>query len=138
MSEEKPEFPRKGSSHSGTDVAYTAEFSPKINMNGPNVRFGKPYIEGEWYPIETIIVPAKYGVPCKEVYPGHELRGFFEKAGAETIRWMFLARRDELVSGMFFKTRIVKHEIKYSYEETAVGVAEDENKTPLDQDGEGA
>jgi len=137
MSEEELEFPRKGSSHSGTDVAYTAEFSPKVNMNGPNVRFGKPYIEGEWYRVETVVVPAEYGVPCKKVIPGYELKGFFEKAGAEAMRWMFLARRDELVSGMFFETRIVRHEIKYNYEETAVGV-EDENKTPLDQDGEGA
>lgn len=124
---QEDEFPKKGSSHSGTMSAYTAELSPALDMNAPHTSTTlgirqSPWLKGHWYPIPIADCPSTYGVSSLKTEDGHELKGFFSRAGAEALRWSFLAHNGTGISLLNFKTRIIEHRIASTYEETAVGV----------------
>ncbi len=119
------EFPKKGSSHNESMSAYTAELSPAFDMNAPSTapKFGqRPWLKGHWYPIPIADCPSTYGVSSLKAEDGHELKGFFSRAGAEALRWSFLDNNDPGLSILNFKTRIIEHRITSTHQETAVGV----------------
>lgn len=111
------EFPKKGTSGSGTDTGYTVE-ARYTGSQGSVVIDGVIYT-AKWtrlHPKESPI-----GVP-----PHHRYSAWLRQCGlmsypaAQAIRWWFHAIADVDFKNLCLETRIIKHKVEYSFSEEAV------------------
>ena len=114
------EFPKDGKRHEGTEVAYTAEFSPKSHDFQVSERLWVK--RGEWSRIPTEVRENGCGVPCYQpmLVRAADTKGYFEKEGAKAVAYWFLS----LTFPGEFDVRIVEHEIKSSMSFTAISAEE--------------
>lgn len=109
----KDEFPRKGSSGSGSTPAYSVQarymFGEPQEVNGV-------FYHKEWKTIRFDV--AKVGVPSG--FTAHEEAarlGLLDYAAAQALRWWFHASLGA-TGACSFETRILKHLVTHSYEDT--------------------
>lgn len=114
----KPDvFPQKGTSGSGDAHAYTVQarmayFEPKqICGHLLDTRWRTIYFE-----------QSPVGVPAQSRYSPWSgcLPGMMTYEAAQALRWWFMANAAHTFDHFCLETRLVKHEIKYSFEEQAV------------------
>lgn len=111
------EFPKKGSSGSGHETAYSVEVR---SMYGHARQLGKLLIDNRWQAVSFEEGPS--GIPAGSKYyfvSRHlHLMGY---PAAQALRWWLHADADsDLGGGLCLETRLVKHEIKYSFSEESV------------------
>lgn len=108
-------FPKKGSSGSGMTPCYSVEAR---TSGKPRVVNGMMLHEG-WERIRfDKVEPPLNGVPTRLLCHDAESLGLVDYAAAQALRWWFHAAAG--FAGP--ETRIVKHQVTHSYEETIVGV----------------
>lgn len=113
------QFPKVGSSASGTQKAYSIEaryayLTPK--------KFGELLLDTRWRRVNYTDVPDGCGVPkgTRFLFAAEQC-GLLGYAAAQALRWWFHANADHyLGASACLETRIVVHEVKYSYSESAI------------------
>lgn len=119
MTEQENEFPRKGSSHHGTEVAWSVEARSGIKCP---IACGELLLGSEWVQVPFSRAPG--GVPSGGLFfQGADL-GLLTFAAAQALRWWFLADLRASYKDIGVETRIVRYEVKFSKECTAVAAGE--------------
>lgn len=111
------EFPKVGSSGSGHETAYSVEIRCTSRSPRP---LGKLLIDNRWQAVSFDESPN--GIPAGSTYyfVSRHLR-LFGYPAAQALRWWLHAQADSEIGGsLCLETRLIKHEIKYSYSEEAV------------------
>jgi hypothetical protein len=115
---ENPEFPKDGSSGTGTDTMYSVEarfmhYTPKA--------FGEQLFDQRW---QTVQFDKGYpGVPLSYTFDANATRsGLMTYACAEAMRWWFIAALEAhaVCGSLCWETRIVTHEVSYSHKNKAI------------------
>jgi len=126
-----PEFPKKGSSGTGTDRAYTVE--ARFVHHYPK-QAGKQVFDQRW---QRVSFDTGYpGVPIGYMFDANAQRhGLMTYACVEAMRWWFLAALEahEVCGSLCWETRIVSHDVKYSHSEEAInafGIVTDGKRPP--------
>lgn len=116
------EFPRKGSEYQASDVAFSVEISPLTYDNIDATKKYSPIMfRGEWYDLPITVTEGFMpgGVPSAEttrgIIPDKNLTTF---AGAQALRWQFLALVGIQEPGQNWDTRIILHKIVTTYKDT--------------------
>lgn len=113
---EKAEFPKKGASGHGTTVGFTVEAR---HTAGDHVVIAGVVYTGKWKRLHPD--KASIGVPAHGMFePWLSQCGLMNYPAAQAIRWWFHAIAEAELRNICLETRIVKHQVKYSYEETSV------------------
>lgn len=110
-------WPKKGSSGNGTDHAYTVE--ARLAYPEPRSVVGQ-ILDTRWR--QVAFVESTVGVPARPRYApwGAFLSDKLSYQAAQALRWWFLANAEQEFSCLCIETRLVEHEIKYSYSSTAI------------------
>lgn len=111
---ENKEFPRSGISGSGTETAYSVE-ARSTYVDAVQDSAGAIY-DIRWKRVYFKEAALQTGVPSRFLQHYSKENGLVGWAAANALRWWFHAVND---MGCF-ETRIVKHEIKYSYQEIII------------------
>ncbi|MDN7413448.1 hypothetical protein QZM42_33525 [Burkholderia vietnamiensis] len=113
---EQTEFPKKGTSGHGTTIGYTVE--ARHTARDHVVIAGVVYTD-KWKRLNPD--RASIGVPAHGMFePWLAQCGLMNYPAAQAIRWWFHAIAEADFHNLCLETRIVKHQVKYSYEETSV------------------
>lgn len=107
------EFPSKGSSGSGTEVAFSVQ--ARLAYIEPRQVAGH-LLDTRWTTLHFEKSPI--GVPTKPQLSSVN-HGLLSYQAAQALRWWFLAQADVEFSCLCIETRIVEHKITYSFTETA-------------------
>ena len=110
------EFPKTKSQYESTDVVYSVECSPITADVAKSHGWLK---RGEWKRI-PLVEGDGFGVPnaaTDKRYPDTDL---FTETGAIAIQHQFLAQQES--SRIKWDTRIIKHKIKSTYDDTEIGI----------------
>lgn len=113
------EFPKKGSSHHGTEMAWEVE--ARCATSHPRA-FGSLLLGDKWsaVPFEE----AAGGVPNGGLFfQGNEL-GLLTYEAAQALRWWFLASLRVKHESYLVETRLVQHKITYSKTAEAIAATE--------------
>lgn len=112
------EFPRKASNGSGSMKGYSVEAryaypSPKM--------FAGNLLDARWSTVQFVETIPPFGVPNGRRYSEPWLRntGLYTYQAAQALRWWFLAAAEAEFSVLCIETRLVEHDIVYSYGSTA-------------------
>lgn len=111
------QFPRKGGSGSGSIPCYSVE----ARIVGTKVKeIGEMILHSDWQRVNfQKCGVGQIGIPCEALteraYRGH---GLLSYAQAQGLRWWFHA---QLTHAYGLETRIIKHIINHSYQETVEG-----------------
>lgn len=114
--ETKAEFPKKGQSGNGTTHGYTVE--ARYTAGDHVVINGVVYTD-KWKQVNPD--RAAIGVPTHRPFESwlHQCN-LMNYPAAQAIRWWFHAIAEQDFHNICLETRLIKHEIKYSYSETDV------------------
>ncbi len=115
---DESEFPRAGSSTSnGTERAWSVEAR---HTHDP-AKIGDQIFDSKWRRVNFASSPV--GVPIAYSSSGYDRHGLLSYQTAQALRWWLKAEaaKTHLIC---LDTRLIEHEIKYSYAETAVGTHE--------------
>ena len=111
------DYQTDGNSGSGTTTGYSVE--ARCSCREPK-RYGDLILHDKW---QTIHFPkGSPGVPPPK-FQQYELErtGLHGYQAAQALRWWFHAELEqEIMGGLCIETRIIKHEIEYSYKATAI------------------
>ena len=115
------EFPRKESSHNGTNIGYTVE----VRYTGHKPAIINDMVLGkEWQrPKFDAVQPPIPGVPTARPWNAalFSMLGLYDYSAAEALRWWFHANADATgIGAMCVESRIVAHRVKYSMSEEAI------------------
>lgn len=114
------EFPENGSSGSGTDTAYSVQ--ARMAYITPKVVAGQ-LLDLRWTKIH--FDPARNGVPVREgLFPQFRTLGLLSYQAAQAMRWWFIAAAAKDHDHLCLETRLVEHEVKYSYSAVAARACE--------------
>lgn len=110
-------FPMKGSSGSGSDSGFTVQ--ARYAYPEPKDFHGQ-ILDNRWRTLHFQQSPI--GVPAQARYApwSGSMPGLMTYPAAEALRWWFIANAAHSFDHFCLETRIIKHEIKYSYSEEAV------------------
>ncbi len=108
------EFPKKGTSASGTDTAYTVE--ARMAYHRPEIVAGHN-LDLRWSRVS--FEASRVGVPNRPSMFPLERLGLLSYQAAQALRWWFVAEAAKDHKHLCVETRLVEHEVKYSYSETA-------------------
>jgi hypothetical protein len=118
----EPDYVRKISSGSATEMAYTVE----ARMDGPTPEtVGGQIFDNRWRRVK--FEPAAGGVPAAPDYARRTLEhGMLGYAGAQALRWWLHAETYKLAGGAQWalETRLVRHKITSTYAIDAVAAVE--------------
>ena len=118
--EVNPEFPNKTQSGSGSGTAYSVEAR---RMYGHGTQINDQIFSDRWQRINFPQAPI--GVRRGRIYhPYLELLNLYTYQSAQALRWWFHSELDHEHNDMCWETRLVEHEVKYTYESTATGAHE--------------
>lgn len=113
--ETQTEFPKKGQSGHGSTAGYSVEAR---HTSGDHAVIAGVVYTKEWKRLHPEQAPI--GVPAHgrfETWLGQ--CGLMSYPAAQAIRWWFHAIAEQEFKNICLETRIVKHQVKYSYEETS-------------------
>lgn len=110
-------FPKDSSRGSGGIVAYAVE--ARLAYYTPRQVAGM-LLDTRWRKVE-FAETTPFGVPNGHSYnsPWLRMTGLFEYQAAQALRWWFLAQAEVEFSCGCVETRLIEHEINYSYTSTA-------------------
>lgn len=113
-------FPKKGSSASGTEFAYTVE--ARYAYPEPKVICGM-MLDLRWRSVQ--FDPSPIGVPTQHRYCpwGGGFPHLMTYPAAQALRWWFLAQAKSVFDHLCVETRLVKHEVTYQISEKAIAAA---------------
>lgn len=113
------EFPRKASSGSGGVTGYSVE--ARLNYHEPRTISGQIF-DNRWSTVHFQQTVPPFGVPSGRRYNScwYDQTGLFSYQAAQALRWWFLANAEVEFSCLCLETRLIEHEIKYSYSSTGV------------------
>lgn len=112
------EYPKSGSSGNGRTVGYTVEARYTGIGHDHVVIAGTTYTD-RWKRVYAEKSPI--GVPGHSRFePWLAQSGLMNYAAAQAIRWWFHAIAEVDFNNLCLETKIVKHEVEYSYKETAI------------------
>lgn len=113
------QFPKAGSSASGTHKAFSIE--ARYAFHTPK-KFGDLLLDTRWRRVNYTDVPDGFGVPkgTRHLFAADQC-GLLGYAAAQALRWWFHANADHYLGfSACLETRIVVHEVKYSFNESAI------------------
>lgn len=129
MSEEKEssEYPRADGSGSGTDCVWSVE--ARYNYHTAKA-FGDLILDNRWQRL-YFKKHKEIGVPqggC--LTPAIKLSGLLSYQAAQALRWWFIANCENdsmfgVMGALCLETRLVKHEVEYSYKVRAIRHSEE-------------
>jgi len=108
-------FPRKGSSGGGSSPAYSVE--ARLTFGKPT-KIGDTIFHKDWQRVNFTQAPDGFGVPGDPMLKEAHDRGLLAYPQAQALRWWFHA---QCRNNYGLETRILKHLITYSHQETIVG-----------------
>lgn len=108
------EFPSKGSSGSGTEIAYSVQ--ARLAYHQPRQVCGH-LLDLRWTTLYFEKSPIGVPVRAGSMARGH--CGLLSYQAAQALRWWFLAQAELEFSCLCLETRLVEHRVEYSYSATA-------------------
>ncbi len=108
------EWPKAGSSASGTDRSYSVQ--ARMAYYEPRTVSGM-MLDTRWKTV--CFKPGEVGVPIHRwhSWPDH---GLYNYQAAEALRWWFVAQARVENNEICLETRLVEHEVDYSWKESSV------------------
>lgn len=100
----------------GTDIGWSVE--ARLAYYNPQAVAGL-LLDDRW---QTVSFPeGRIGVPRSSRYslPWFAACGLYDYAAAQALRWWFIAQAEAEGGAICLETRLIKHQMKYSYEHTA-------------------
>jgi len=110
------EFPKQGGSGSGTETCYSVE----ARCTHKPKQIGAQIFDANWLTVQFDHVAPPLGVPSGPPSMMRDKLGLYGYQAAQALRWWFHANAAAGWQDGCIETRLVKHEVKYSYSSQAL------------------